>query len=83
VHLIPLNKKEEKDENLALIFAYRIWKISSIWGNIVSDPASQFILRFWKAFLISIFVRPRMSIVFHPEIDSQTKKFNQMIEAFL
>jgi hypothetical protein len=83
VHFIPLKKNEKQTENLALVFAREIWRLDEIPTDMVSDWDSRFISKFWKAFLMAIGVKPRMSTAFQPETDGQTERVNQTIEAFL
>jgi hypothetical protein len=82
-HFTPLKKKEKKAENLALIFGREIWILDAIPSDIVSDRDSRFTLKFWKAFLTGMGIKPRMSTAFHHEIDGKTGRVNQTIEAFL
>jgi transposase len=75
--------KEKKAENLALVFVREIWRVHGIPTDIVSDRHSRFTLKFWKAFLMAIGVKPQMSTAFYPETNGQTEKVNQTIEAFV
>jgi hypothetical protein len=83
VHFILLKKNEKQAENLTVVFASEIWRLHRIPTDIVSDPDSQSTSMFWKAFLMAIGLKVRMSTGFPPETNGQTETVNQTIEAFL
>jgi hypothetical protein len=70
---IPLKKKYKKDEDLAEVFGRVIWKLHSILADIIPDRDSRFTSKFWKFFLNTLGIRPRMSTAFHPQTDDQTE----------
>jgi hypothetical protein len=82
-HFIPLKKEQKTAEHLVRIFACEIWRFHGIPTDIISDRDSRFTSTEWKQFLGILGVRPRMSMSFHPQIDGQTERINQTIEAYL
>ena len=64
-----------------------IWLIKFYWENgapnsIVSDYGSQFISKFWKQVCLHMNIDVKLSTVFHPETDSQTKHINQFLKLY-
>ena len=51
--------------------------------NIVNDRDSVFISAFWFALCFYSRIKRRLSIAFHPQINDQTKRQNQMLKHFL
>jgi transposase InsO family protein len=82
-HVLQLKKYKKRAANLTLVCACKISKLQGIPTEIVSDWDSQLKSKFWKAFLMDIGMKPRMSTVFHPGTDYQTKRVNHILKAFL
>jgi transposase InsO family protein len=82
-HCIPLKKEQKTVEHLVKIFAREIWRFHVIPTDSILDRDSHFTSTEWKQFLGILGVRPRMSTSFHPQIDGQTERINQTIEAYL
>jgi transposase InsO family protein len=82
-HFIPLQKDGKTTADLAKIFAKEIWKLYGLPTDIVLDRDSRFTSMTWKAFIGTLGIKPRMSMVFHPQTDRQMERLNQTIEAYL
>jgi len=82
-HFLPLPKEKKTAANLAVTFAWEIWKYHGLPTDIVSDLDSRFTSEVWNEFLRLSGIRPRMSTAFHPQTDGQTERLNQTIEAYL
>jgi hypothetical protein len=82
-HFIPLKKEQKTVEYLVKIFTPKIQRFYGIPTDIISDHDSYFTSTEWKLFLGILVVQPQMSMSFHPQIDSQTERINQMIKAYL
>jgi len=82
-HFIPLPKVGKTASDLARIFTCVIWRFHGLPSDIVSDRDSRFTSQTWKEFLKFSGIRSRMSTAFHPQMDGQTKRLNQIIEAYL
>src|SRR3978361_386865 len=82
-HFLPLPKEGKTASDLAVIFAREVWRHHGLPADIVSDRDSRFTSEGWKEFLRLSGIRPRMSTAFHPQMDGQTERFNQTIEAYL
>ena len=80
-YFIPLTEKTAAD--FAIIFAQEVWRHHGLPTDIVSDRDSQFTSDVWKEFLKILGIRSRMSTAFHPQMDGQTERLNQTIEAYL
>jgi len=82
-HFLPLRKEGKTAADLAVVFAWKIWKFHGLPTDIVSDTDSRFTSEIWKEFLRLSGIRPRMSTAFHLQTDGQTEWLNQTIEAYL
>ena len=82
-HFIPLEENKTTAEDLTRIFTRDTWRLHGLPRDIVSDRDSRFTSNTWKDFLSVTRIRPRMSTAFHPQTDGQTKRVNQVIEAYL
>ena len=82
-HIISLEGDTKSAEDLARIFAREIWRLHNLPRDTVSDRDSRFTSNTWKDFLAVTGIHPRISTAFHPQTDGQTKRVNQVIEAYL
>ena len=80
---IPLEEDKKTAADLARIFVREISRLHVLSRDIVSDRNSRFTSNTWKDFLAVTGIRPRMSTAFHPQTNGQTKRVNQVIEAYL
>ena len=68
-HFLPLEKEKKMAADLAVIFAWQVWKHHRLPSDIASDRDSQFTSETWKEFLWLSGIHPRMSTAFHPQTD--------------
>jgi len=68
-HFLPLEKEKKMAADLAVIFAWQVWKHHRLPSDIVSDRDSKFTSKTWKEFLRLSGIHPRMSTAFHPQTD--------------
>ena len=68
---------------VARIYRDDIWKIHGIPKKIISNRGPQFALTFMGELCKVLGIKRAMSMAYHPQTDSQTKRINQEIEVFL
>jgi transposase InsO family protein len=61
----------------------RIVSLHGVPKKIVSDRGSQFISRFWKSFHENMDTKWHFCSAYHPQIDGQTERTNQVLEDVL
>ena len=59
-----------------------IWH-HGLLNSIMSNRSSVFISKFWSSLCYFLEIKQRLSTAFHPQINSQTKRQNSTIEAYL
>ena len=65
-----------------VIFNVVIWHYS-LPDSIFSDRGLLFIFKFWSLLCYFFSIKQKLFTAFHPQIDSQTKRQNSTIEAYL
>jgi transposase InsO family protein len=65
------------------IYMKRIVCLHVVPNSIVSDRGTQFTSHFWKQLHESLGTRLEFSTTFHPQIDGQTERVNQILEDML
>jgi len=79
VHFISTIEKILVEE-LARLFRDNIWKLYRLPKSIISDRESQFAAELMRELNKMLGIKSKMSIVFHPQTDGQTKRINQELE---
>ena len=82
VHFIPTMEKTSA-EGLARLFRDNIWKLQGLSESIISDRGSQFATGLMKELNKILRIENKMSTVFYPQTDRQTKRINQELEQYL
>ena len=77
-HFIPI-KNTDKVVNIVDIFLKQIFHLHGIPKVIISDRNPKFTGNFWKFFFKGI----NTTLNFHPQIDGQTERVNQVLEDLL
>jgi transposase InsO family protein len=77
--LLPNSKALERAKK----FLKQIWRLYGIPNNIISDRDSLFMGHWWQSFCKLLKVKTQLLRAFHPEMDGQTKRINQIVEQFL
>jgi hypothetical protein len=80
-HFIPL--PNTKALELAKQFLKEIWRLPGRSEDIISDRDSHFTGYWWQSFCELLKGKTQLSIAFHPEMDGQTERINQIVEQFL
>jgi len=70
-------------ENIAKIYWDKIWKIHRKSQKVLSNSGLQFALKFIKDLTRVLGTKRTLFTAYHSQMDSQTERINQDIEAFL
>jgi len=81
-HFISTIEKTTARE-LARLFRDNVWKLHGLPESIISDRRPQFAVGVMKELNTMLGINSKLSIVFHPQIDGQTKRMNQELEQYL
>jgi hypothetical protein len=81
-HFIPV-KTTYTSARLAKIYMNRVVCLHGVPKSIVSDRGTQFTSHFWRQLHEFLGTRLEFSTTFHPQIDGQTERVNQIIEDML
>jgi hypothetical protein len=82
VHFIPV-KTTYKGSKLGELYIARIVRLHGVPKKIVSDRGTQFTSKFWEKLHESMDTKLNFSSAYHPQIDGQTKRVNQILEDML
>jgi hypothetical protein len=81
-HFIPV-KSTFKDINIAEIFMKEIFRLHGIPKMVISDRDIKFTSAFWKELFAALNTNLNFSTSYHPQMDGQTERTNQIIEDML
>jgi hypothetical protein len=81
-HFIPV-KSTFKDINIAEIFMKIFFRRHGIPKMVISDKDVKFTSAFWKELFAGINTNLNISTSYHPQMDGQTERTNQIIEDML
>ena len=81
-HLVPV-KTTSAAPDIAHLFVKEIIRLHDIPTRINSDQDAKFTSKFWQALFQSVGTQLNLSSAYHPKIDGQTKRVNQVIENML
>ena len=81
-HFIPV-KTTHKDANIAEIFMKQIFRLHGNPKVIISDRDSKFTGNFWKYLFKGLDTTLNFSTSFHPQMDGQIERVNQILEYML
>jgi len=79
VHFIPTTEKTSA-EGLARLFRDNVWKLHGLPKSIISDRGPQFAAELMTELNGMLGIESKLSTVFHPQTDRQTKRVNQELE---
>ena len=68
---------------LAELYISRIVCLHGVPKKIIADRGSQFTSQFWEQPHDSLDTKPHFSTAYHPQIDGQTERTNQVLEDML
>jgi len=81
-HFIPV-KTTYSGDRLAEFYMERIVCLHGVPKKILSNRGTQFTSHFWKAVHDSLGTKLNFSRAYHPQIDGQTERINQILEDML
>ena len=81
-HFIPV-KSTHKTNDITKIFMKDIFKLHGFPKEIVSDRYVKFTSNFWKGMFADLGKKLNFSTAYHPQIDGQTERVNQVLEDML
>jgi transposase InsO family protein len=81
-HFIPI-KTTYSGPPLAELYMSRIVCLHGVPKKIVSDRGTHFTLRFWERLHETLDTQLYFSSAYHPQIDGQTERVNQILEDML
>ena len=70
-------------EGLVRLFRDNVWKLHGLPESVVSNRGLQFAAELTKELNQMLGVETKLSTVFHPQTDGQTKRMNQELEQYL
>jgi hypothetical protein len=82
-HFIPLKDGKKKATDLVKIFLKEVWGFHGLPSNIISDRDSRFTSTFGSSLVEALDIQLKISSPFHPQIDGQTERVNQILECYL
>jgi transposase InsO family protein len=82
VHFISCTKTITGEE-IARLFVDNVYRYRGLPDDIISDRGPQFISKFWRSLFEILKVDIKLSSAFHPQIDDQTERVNQVLEQYL
>ena len=82
MHFIPTMKKTSA-EGLAQLFRDNVQKLHGLPESIISDRRPQFAAGLMRELNRILGIKSKLSTVFHPQTDKQTKRVNQELEQYL
>ena len=82
VHYEPVKVTIDAPELAKVIIDVVVW-YHGLPDSIVTDRGSLFISKFWSSLCYFLEVKRRLLIAFHPQRNSQTKRQNSTVEAYL
>jgi hypothetical protein len=81
-HFIPIKVKDPMDK-LTRLYVQNIVRLHGVPSTIISDKDSRFTSRFWQSFQKEMGTKLKFSTAFHPQIDGQSERTNQILEDIL
>ena len=81
-HFIPVTSTHKTDD-IAKIFMKDIFKLHGLPKGIVSDRDVKFTSNFWKGLFVDLGTKLNFNTVYHPQIDGQTERVNQVLKDML
>jgi hypothetical protein len=78
-HFVPV-KSTCKVIDIASIFMKEIFRLHGMPKEIISDRDTKFTSSFWKYLIVGFETKFLFSTTYHPQIDGQTERVNQVLE---
>ena len=81
-HFTPV-KSTHKNDDISKIFMKDIFKLHGLPKAIISNKDVKFTSNFWKGLFADLGTKLNFSTAYHPQIDGQTERVNQVLEDML
>jgi hypothetical protein len=81
-HFIAV-RNDYRVEKLADLYIEHILRLHGAPTSIVSDRGTQYVSKFWRSLHKAIGIQLDYSTAYHPQIDGQTERVNQILEDML
>eukprot|EP00253_Pinus_taeda_P011774 PITA_11774 len=81
-HFIPVRDTYDVTD-VVRVFVNEVIRLHGLPTKIISDRDSRFTSRFWTSFQSALGTQLNLSTAYHPEIDGQTERVNQVLEDML
>jgi hypothetical protein len=81
-HFIPV-RFTYKEINITEIFMKEIFRLHGIPKRVISDRAVKFTSNFWKELFAGLDTNLNLSTSYHPQMDGQTERTNQIVKYIL
>ena len=78
-----LVKSTYKVDAIAKIFMNEIFRLHGFPKAIISDMDTKFTSNFWKSLFVDLGTKLNFSTAYHPQIDGQIERLNQVLEDML
>ena len=84
-HYIPCSEEDKRTstEVIADLFFRDVWSKHGLLISMISDHEPQFILKMWDSLCKLLGIKTKLSTVFHPKTNGQSKNANQETEQHL
>jgi len=81
-HFVPTTEKTTA-EGLARLFRDNVWRLHGLPESIILDRGPQFAVGLMRELNEMLGIKTKLLMVFHPQMDRQTKRMNQELEQYL
>ena len=81
-HFIP-TREDIDARGVAELFLNYVWKLHGTPESVVSDRGAVFVSRFLRELYVKLDIKPRISTAYHPQMDGQMERVNQILEDML
>ena len=81
--IVVLFKETHTAEQLGHLLLDRLVRDHGVLIMIITDRDKLFTSNYWKTISAAMGIKPKMSMAYHPQTDSQTEQVNQVLETYL
>jgi len=78
-HFIPTHETIDSNR-IAMLYLHNIWKHHKTLEEIILDQGPIFVSKFMKCLYELFRIHPSPTTAFHPQLDGQTERVNQILE---
>ena len=81
-HFIPTRETVDSQET-AKLYLHHVWKHHGTPHEVISDRGLVFVSKFMRRLSELLCIKPSPTTTFHPQLDGQIERVNQVLEQFL